>query len=392
MPAVAERAKPLRIALATSAIVRGDGQGRVNYEIAMRAANAGHEVTVLATRVDADVAAHERIRVVRWNIFNVPTSLIRQQLASYLVGGWLRKHRNDFDIVHVNGGFTLAESDVNTTHFVHDAWLRSPVHTSRIRKGLPALYYRGLTRLNQIQEAAAFRKAHVVVAISARVREQLLASGVDPSKIALIANGVDVDEFSPGPSLRAELGLPADKPLILFAGDMTTPRKNLDGVLRAVRALPDVHVVVVGSLRKNPYPAMAQQLGLSERVHFLGWRKDLDRIMRSVDAFVFPSRYEACSLVMLEALASGLPVVTAVTAGGAEIVAEAGGIVLDDPERVDLLERAIAKLCSDRAARRALAESARRTAIRYSWEEMTDKYLALYQEHVESKLGKVTSR
>ncbi len=351
----------------------------------MRVAAAGHDVTVFTMRVDADVAAHERIRVVRCKVWKVPTSLLRSQLASYLAQRWLAKHRDEFDIVHVCGGFTLASSDLNTAHFVHDAWSRSAVHTGRVRKGLAGFYHRNLTRLNVFQEAIAFRKTGVVVANSALVREQLTAIGIEPERIAVIHNGVDVDEFSPGPSLRAELGLPLEAPLIMFAGDMTTPRKNLDSVLKAIGSVPGVHVVVVGALRKNPYPAMARELGVAERVHFLGWRRDLQKLLRSVDAFVFPSRYETCSLVMLEALAAGVPVVTARSAGGAEIVAEAGGIVLDDPERVDLLEAAIAEICSERIDRAPLARAARETALRYSWQQMTDNYLRLYRELGERK-------
>ena len=374
----------LRIALVTPLIARGDGQGRVNYEIASRAAALGHEVTLVTTRVDPDVRSWPGTRVVEWNVSKIPTSLLRSQVTSLLVSRWLGKHRREFDIVHINGSFSLAKSDVNSVHFVHDAWLRSPVHTSRIRKGLAAFYYRTLTKLHQVEEAVAFRRAKTIVAISERVREEIETVGVATQKIVLIHNGVDTDEFAPGRSMRAELGLPLDKTLVMFAGDMKTPRKNLDSVLAAVRALDEVHVVVVGSLQNNPYPAMAEKLGIADRVHFLGFRRDVGDIMRSVDAFVFPSRYEACSLVMLEALSSGLPVVTAITAGGAEIVAQAGGIVLDDPERVDLLQAAIARIRPGDDAYRASATAARETALRFSWSTMADKYIALYAREAAS--------
>ncbi len=377
----------LRIAIVTPAIVRGDGQGRVNYEIAKRAADAGHHVTVVTNRVDPDIASHERIRVVMWNLRRIPSSLLRSQAAQILVGRWLKKHRSQFDIVHVNGSFSLAASDVNTSHFVHTAWLKSSVHTSRLRTGLAALYYRLLTTLHASQEVIAYRRASTVVAVSNQVRREIAALGIDSHRIEVIHNGVDVDEFAPGPAQREKLGLPPDAFLIMFAGDMKTPRKNLDSVLKAIVDLPSVHVVAVGSLDKNPYPAMARDLEIDSRVHFLGFRRDVAAIMQSVDAFVFPSRYEACSLVLLEALASGLPVITAATAGGSEIVAEAGGAVLDDPERVDLLAAEIRKLMDPAGRATELREASRRTALRYSWDAMVTKYLEVYQNAVSKHRG-----
>ena len=88
---------------------------------------------------------------------------------------------------------------------------------------------------------------------------------------------------------------------------------------------------------------MVSQLGLADRVHFLGYRRDIAALMQAADVFVFPSRYEACTLVLLEALAAGLPVITAVTAGGSEIVTPDCGVVLSDSEDMAGLVAASAK-------------------------------------------------
>ncbi|WP_331270811.1 glycosyltransferase family 4 protein, partial [Richelia intracellularis] len=76
----------------------------------------------------------------------------------------------------------------------------------------------------------------------------------------------------------------------------------------------------------------------------MGYRQDMAAIMRSADIFVFPSRYEACTLVLLEAMASGLPVITADTTGGAELVTPESGIVLQDCNNVQSLSLAISFL------------------------------------------------
>ena len=99
--------------------------------------------------------------------------------------------------------------------------------------------------------------------------------------------------------------------------------------------------------------------------------------MRAADLFVFPSRYEACTLVLLEAMASGLPIITASTAGGAELVDDDCGLVLTDPEDVEGLIRAMKKLVSEPALRASMGRAARERALQHTWEDMTEKYLAL---------------
>jgi glycosyltransferase involved in cell wall biosynthesis len=319
------------------------------------------------------------VRIVRWNVSGLPSTLLKSQIVSILARIWIARHRHEIDIVHVDGGFTLAPSDVNTVHFVHDAWLRSPVHTSRLKKGLQKFLALGITQLHRYQESIAFRRAGTIVAVSERVRDEIAATGVDRRKIQVIHNGVDLDEFSPGVALRSKLGLPARGILVLFAGDMTTPRKNLDSLLHAIVDLDDVHVAAVGLLRGNEYPSMAKKLGLDGRVHFLGYRRDIADIMRAVDLFVFPSRYEACSLVLLEALASALPVITTSTAGGAEIVARAGGVVIEDPNSIAEIRSSIASISSDPERRKRLGLLARATAVDFSWGAMAARYEAMYR-------------
>jgi glycosyltransferase involved in cell wall biosynthesis len=361
-------------------VTGGDGQGRVNFEIALHAAELGHHVTLVASRIDDDVASDPRFRSIRLPDYKLPTNLLNTQVAAFYGGNWLHSHRAEFDIVQGNGSFTLSQTDVNTAHFVHGAWMKSPYHTSRIKTGIHSLFHSTVTRVHSLEESVAYRRSRIVIAVSDQVKRELVDIGVDPKKVRVIYNGVDCDEFHPGAEDRAALGLPTDRFLIMFAGDMSTPRKNLDSVLRAMQAFEDVHLVVVGSLRVNPYPEMAKALGLADRVSFLGFRLDMARVMRSVNAFIFPSRYDTFALVMLEAMASGLPVVTASTVGGAEVVAEANGTVLADPDDVEGLVAAMRALVADRERTNALATKSREVALNYSWRRMTAAYLDVYAE------------
>jgi glycogen synthase len=95
---------------------------------------------------------------------------------------------------------------------------------------------------------------------------------------------------------------------------------------------------------------------------------------------VFPSRYEAMSLSLLEAMAAGLPVVTARTAGGAEIITPECGIVLEDPDDPKALASAIAQLAESGDTRRAMGVAANELATGFGWARMAAQYIALYRQ------------
>src|SRR5262249_1149061 len=160
---------------------------------------------------------------------------------------------------------------------------------------------------------------------------------------------------------------PDNGSLGLFVGDIRTPLKNLDTVLRALVDVPHVHLAVAGGVERSPYPALAFDLGLADRVHFLGFRSDVAELMRAVDMFVFPSRAEACPLVMLEAMASGLPIIIASTVGAKELVEGKCGYVLDDPNNVQALASAIQTLADNRDCRAEMGEAARAVAEQHTW-------------------------
>jgi glycosyltransferase involved in cell wall biosynthesis len=310
----------------------------------------------------------------------MPTQLLRNLAFAQRSAAWLRKHRDSFDILHLNGFVTWADGSVNTSHMVHSSWLQSPVHTCRVRRGPYGAYHWLFTFLNARWECRAYARSQVVVAVSESVRRQLLDVGVPADRLRVILNGVDPDEFSPGQTDRSGLGLPPSVPLALFVGDIRTPLKNLDTVLRALSHLPDVHLAVVGSLRGSPYPRVADRLALSDRVHFLGYRRDVAQVMRAVDLFVFPSRWEAFSLVILEAMASGLPIITASTVGATELVTPECGVVLPDPDDDGALAKAVRDLLQAPSRLRKMGQACRQVAVQYTWTRMSDSYLRLYAE------------
>lgn len=368
----------LRIVVATPSVRKHDGQGRINYETIRRALDARHELTVLAGDIAPDLLAHPRVTFVPISGFRLPTELLRTQIGSLQISRWLALNAGAFDVVHVNGSVTMACSDINSVHFVHSAWMKSRFHSSRVRRDAIGLYYWLLTTIHSNQERAALARTKLVIAVSDQVRRELIELGIPRDRIRVLHNGVDPAEFRPAAGDRSAVGLPAGVPVALFAGDMSTSRKNLDAVLAALELCENLHLAVVGSLRRNPYPALVQRRGLSKRVTFLGFRSDLAQIMQCVDIFIFPSRYEACSVVVLEALASGLPVITTDATGGSEIVRKAGGIVLDDPEDGAALAAALKAILCDAQRATEMRRAAREVALKFSYQRMSELYLDAY--------------
>jgi len=229
-------------------------------------------------------------------------------------------------------------------------------------------------------ERRAYSQAKVVVAVSEGTRKELIKIGIPDERIRVITNGVDLQEFSPGPADRRELSLPEGVPLGIFVGDIRAPRKNLDTVLHALVEVPGLHLAVVGSTAESPYPRLARQLGLASRVHFLGYRTEVPQLMRAADLFVFPSRFEELPLVILEAMASGLPIVTATTAGADDLVSEECGFVVDDPNDTEALAGALKWLVQHPENRKKMGQAARAVAEQHSWQRMSEQYLRLYEE------------
>lgn len=208
------------------------------------------------------------------------------------------------------------------------------------------------------------------------------------SRTVVIGNGVDVDRYAPGPGLRSEirgeLGIPPEGLVALFVGH-EYERKGLPVVLDALRESgDDVHLIVVGGtvdmVRDGQRAAEAR--GVGARVHFVGARPDPRPWFHASDVFVFPSAYESYGLVVLEALACGLPVIATPTGCVPDVVrdGETGWVTPADPERVRL-----AMLAVRDGDREAMALAARRTAEQHAWGEIAKRYLALFDELLQER-------
>ena len=210
--------------------------------------------------------------------------------------------------------------------------------------------------------------------------------GVSPHKVVQIYNGVDQERFCPGPA-RPELapaGFLDDNPLVVGTVGRLAAVKDQATLIRAFARLPQSprpwRLVLVGDgPQRGALEQLAAELGVEERCWFAGDRDDIPELLRLFDLFVLPSLGEGISNTILEAMATGLPVVATRVGGNPELVVEGrtGRLVpVSDPEA---LAAALAELGADGDRRRAMGEAAlERVRSRFHWDRTVAAYLEVY--------------
>jgi Glycosyltransferase len=367
------------LCMITHKLKKGDGQGRVNYEILLAAHSAGYSITLLASECAPEVASLEGVTWILVPVSGWPTQLLRNQLFAMRSWWWLKRTSLVFDLVHANGFITWYPAAVNSAHFVHGAWQDSPYNETRTEKGLKKVYHQIFTWINAVLERRSYRQARWVIAVSPKIAEELIGIGVDPEKIIIIPNGIDVQEYCPGTAGRELPEFEKMDNVALFAGDLRSSRKNLETVLRALTVARSWHLIVLGYLEHSVYPDMVRDMGLADRVHFMGYREDVAAFLHSSDLLVFPSHYDPWAMIVSESLACAVPVITARTVGASFQVPDNGGWILDDPDDyqsiADFMED-FSKLSLPK--RKEMATAARDSAINFSWDVVSKNYVDLY--------------
>jgi len=180
---------------------------------------------------------------------------------------------------------------------------------------------------------------------------------------------------------RAALDVPADGPLFAAIGSLY-PVKDHATLLRAVAWIPGARVAIAGRGREEEaLRRLGTQLGLADRVHLLGLRDDVPRVLGAADVFVQPSLSEGLPLAVLEAMAHQCCVVATDVGGVGEAVVEGVTGLLVPPGSPDLLADALREIVSDPERAHSMADAGwKRARDEFSTEAMTDRYLTLYEE------------
>jgi UDP-glucose:(heptosyl)LPS alpha-1,3-glucosyltransferase len=231
-----------------------------------------------------------------------------------------------------------------------------------------------------------------IIAISKMVKSDIMEYyGVREDKIAVILNCVDLERFHPKNReayrqvKRKALGIDDRALILLFAGN-NYRLKGLEPLLRALTLLcqwfPDknLRLLIAGRGRAGRYARLARRLGVSGNAVFLGSVGDMEQYYGASDIYVHPTFYDPCSLTVLEALASGLPVITTRFNGAADAIASGeGGTVIDDPRDIKDLAQAIAYYFAEERRDRA-RRLARKWMEGYPPSQHVEQILKVYYE------------
>ncbi|HUY33796.1 MAG TPA: glycosyltransferase family 4 protein [Pirellulales bacterium] len=290
------------------------------------------------------------------------------------------------DLFQPHGGSRAAAFERNLC--LLPRWLRP--FKRRAARWLPR--YREFQQLTMGQTIAEER---IFIAISRMVaRDFERFHGVPRERVRLIYNGVDVERFSPGQRsnyrrvVRDELGVAEDELLLLIVAH-NFRLKGVPALLAAVGLLAadgwPVRLAVVGGKRHPAFARLAGRLGAGNATRFVGSVEDAVPYYAAADAYVQPTWYDPCSLVLLEALASGLPVVTSRYNGAGELVTEGReGWIVDDPGDPRELAGRLQPLF-DPATRQRMSAAARALAEAHSFDRNGRELLAVYDEVVAAR-------
>jgi len=246
----------------------------------------------------------------------------------------------------------------------------------------------GKLRLYEGIDALALRFANRVVAVSDEIREDLIRANVPPPNIRVVYNGIDIGRFSQSNSveaLKSTLGVGLQEFVVTMVGRLS-PEKGqrlfLEAASRIASGKENVKFLIVGDgPMEEELRGEASRLNLDGRVIFTGFRTDIPAIYALSDLVVNMSSIEGLPLTVLEAMASGVPVVAARTGGIPTVIRDDETGLLIDSYDVGALTRAISSLIDNGPKRQQLAAAAcELVTMNHSTERMCRAYREVYQE------------
>lgn len=363
----------MHIALIVERFEPGGGVEGAAWQLAHGLASAGDRVSVVGRRA-APCEGVEFVEVgtpARWQALRAWWFAERASRAAYAL---------DADVVH----------SFSRTRRQHLYRAGGGSHADYMERGYPPLgrRLRAFSPRHRVLlhiEAEIFSDPSQRIQCNSKwVRDSLVARHeIDPARTVVTYNGVDLERFRPESREAARVALrrahgAGRERVWLFAGHGFR-RKGLDTALAALARSADRSSIlwVAGRDKPAPWSAKARELGIGDRVRFLGQRDDLADVFVAADGLLLPTRYDAFANVCLEAAASGCGVITSASNGAAEILAD-GALVVENAEDSAAFGAALDR--HNDAELLAMGRAARRVAERFGWDRHVAAQRELYQE------------
>lgn len=266
--------------------------------------------------------------------------------------------------------------DVAEMQFVYRAWAGY-----RKENGLPLSLG---DRITPVIERRNIQRAKEIIAISNSVKNEVIKYyGTPEEKVHVVHSGVNLDEFTPdnrqkhSNEIRKRYGIDSDDLVLLFVGN-PFERKGLRYVLEALPRIKteNIKLFILGKDNVEPYTKLAADLGVKDKVIFAGLLPGVSKYFGISDIFIFPTLYEPFGLVILEAMASGLPVITSQLAGAAELIEDGkDGLLLKNPKDSNDIADKLNYLLDNDRARNKIGKGARNKAEKHSWEVVANQMM-----------------
>lgn len=383
----------MKICMPTTSFPRwmNDFQGTFVWQLARFVASYGVQVLVVAMHSPGALKYErmEKVEVIRprywwperWELLRkagggLPVTwrqypLARVQILPFFLMHMLAITRcaRSCDLIHAHWTLSAAA-----------AYLGQPVHQRRILVTVQGsdVFQIPQYPLGALVTKAILAKCDLVVALSRALETRVVQLGVSPSKICVIPNGVDTNQFTPLESKNRE-------PLILFVGSLIQ-RKGVKYLLQAMpevfTSFPDFRLVIVGEGPEKPFlQQLVKELRIENRVIFVGAQpqQEVQKLMRLSKVLVLPSLEEGMGVVLVEALACGTPVVASCVGGIPDVITPDVGILVP-PTDPGALSRSIVEILRDPVYWMEMSQNARRRAeTYYRWELIAKQYIELYQ-------------
>jgi UDP-glucose:(heptosyl)LPS alpha-1,3-glucosyltransferase len=375
----------MKVCYTTASFLYGAGVGKFSVNL-VKELSKRHDITLVTNNYQSKVG---NIKVREYNAFKWPGWLRIESIAN---NGTHAVRKLDeiekFDVIHGQG--EQFHQDVLSIHGCHRSWI------DEVRKEKGKLYtlasklhFETKCVLDIEKRQFEHKRYKKIAAISFKIKNDLMKYfNVPEEDIEVIHVGLNFGDFCINnkekkfirKKIRAHHGIGMDKDLLLFVGQAFY-KKGLGELVRALPFIADSKLLIVGNDNPAPFQNLARKLNVSSRVIFAGNVPKISDYYHASDAFVFPTKNEPFGVVITEAMAAGLPVITSADAGAAELIKDGrSGILINNSRNVLQIENKVNMLLSSRRLMRKISINGRRVAKTTDWKFTAKKFEKLYEQ------------
>lgn len=373
-----------KIAILIENFDKKGGSERRTYELVKQLKQRGHNITVFANSwSNTSTFEGEGINFVKVPMTRWPFRFMAPLTYAYFADRAIKK--KDFDIIHSQ----------TRTYYQDVATLGGGCHRAWIDEGSSLKLLDPFHRAVLSIEKRQFQNGNYKRII---VNSQLSKNGilkfypVPEERIKVIHNGVDTERFNPinKEKYRTEMrkihNISDDDFVILYVGS-GFKRKGVSYLIEAVARLGNdyinknrIRLLIVGKDNLMPYKRLAVRLGIDKNIIFVDYASETEKYYAASDIFALPTFFDPFANVTLEAMASGIPVITTKKNGASEIIEDGkDGFIINTPLEIDALTEKIRALLSPELRKEA-GDKARKKAMNLTWDRMTEETLKVYDE------------